>query len=375
VKVALNLVFFGERAGGTGTYVRELIAALLALDQPPELTLIVSRDAPASLRQSAWAGEVEWVTLPWGPQSRLNLPEVLAALPAIARRRGIDVLHSPANVGPLASPGVARVVTLLDLIWMHRPEEWHPSRWTRFTTRTLSLWSARRADRVLAISHAAAEDFPRSAGIDASKIDVAPLGVRMPDPDAPATPEAELRERLGLGARPILLSIAQKRPYKKLDALVSALPDLPQEPVLVLGGPTGDAEPELRALAEQLGVTERVRFLDWIEDDDLTALYRAAACFVLPSLIEGFGLPVLEAMSHGTPVACSDRWSLPEVAGDAALLFDPEDQAAVTAAITRLIEDRELAQRLGRAGIERARAYSWERTARETLASYRRAAV
>jgi glycosyltransferase involved in cell wall biosynthesis len=373
VKVALNLIFFGERPGGTGTYVRELVRELVGLPDAPELTLLVSRAAPASLWAEDWAGEVEWVTFPWGPQSRLNLPEVMAALPAVAARRGIEVLHSPANVGPLASPGVARVVTLLDLIWLHRPDEWNPRRWTRFTTRTLSLWSAKRADRVLAISHAAAEDFPRSAGIDASKIDVAPLGVRMPAPDAPSTPEAELRARLELGAHPIVLSIAQKRAYKRLDALIRALPQLPGEPVLVLGGPTGDDESRLRALADELDVAERVRFLDWLEDADLTALYRHAACFCLPSQIEGFGLPVLEAMSHGTPVACSNRWSLPEVAGDAALLFDPDDQAAVAAALTRLLDDRALADRLARAGLERARDFTWARTARATLASYERA--
>jgi len=373
VRVGLNLVFFGERAGGTGTYVRELLRGLAGLDAPPELTLFVSKAAPASLRAEDWASSVEWVTLPFGPEDRLNLPEVMAALPPLARRRRLDVLHSPANVGPLATPGVARVVTLLDLIWMHRPEEWHPSRWTRFTTRTLSLWSARRADRVLAISHAAAADFPRSAGLDAARIDVAPLGVRMPDAHAPATPEAELRERFGLGPGPIVLSVAQKRAYKKLDTLIRALPDLPGEPSLVLGGPSGDDEARLRALADELGLTARVRFEDWIEAADLAGLYRHAACFALPSLIEGFGLPVLEAMSYGTPVACSDRWSLPEVAGDAALLFDPEDQAAVTGALKRLLADGDLAGRLGRAGIERAREYTWERTARATLASYERA--
>jgi glycosyltransferase involved in cell wall biosynthesis len=143
--------------------------------------------------------------------------------------------------------------------------------------------------------------------------------------------------------------------------------------VLVLAGPPGDDEPRLRALAADLGVAERVRFADWVADEDLNALYSCAACFALPSLIEGFGLPVLEAMAHGTPVACSDRWSLPEVAGDAALLFDPDDQAAVTGALRRLLEDRELAQQLGRRGVERAREFTWERTARGTLAAYQRA--
>ena len=373
MKVGLNLVFYGERAAGTGTYVRELIGALTRLEDAPELTLFVSREAPAALRSEDWADRVEWVTLPYGPQNRLNLPEVMAWLPWLARRRGLDLLHSPANVGPLVSPGVKRVVTLLDLIWLHLPEEWNASAWTRFSTRTLSLRSARAAHRVLAISHAAATDLSQTAGLDAAGVDVTPLGVRMPDPSARTTPEAELRPRLQLGDDQVVLSVAQKRPYKRLDALIRALPRLDGDPVLVLAGPPGDAEPQLRALADELGVANRVRFLDWVAEEDLNALYRLAAGFVLPSQIEGFGLPVLEAMSHGTPVACSDRWSLPEVVGDAALLFDPDDQEAVTASVRRLLTDGDLSARLRAAGPERARQFTWERTARATLEAYRRA--
>jgi glycosyltransferase involved in cell wall biosynthesis len=373
VRVGLNFVFYGDRPGGTGTYARELVRALAGLADGPELTLFAGPAASRALHGEEWAGQVDWVTLPWGPESRMNLGEVMAVLPIAAARRRLDVLHSPANVGPLSSPGVRRVVTLLDLIWLHRPEEWNPSRWTRFTTRNLSLLSARRADRVLAISHAAADDFPASAGLDPAKVDVAPLGVRPPDPAAALTPEPELRARLGLSTRPVVLAVAQKRAYKRLDTLIRALPDLPGGPALVLAGPPGEAEPALRALATELKVADRVVFLDWVDDADLAGLYRCAACFALPSLIEGFGLPVLEAMAHGTPVACSDRWSLPEVAGDAALLFDPDDQAAVTGALRRLLEDRGLAAKLAAAGPARAGEYTWERTARQTLASYERA--
>ena len=370
MKAGLNLVFFGERAGGTGTYARELIGALAALDDAPELTLYVSRAAPASLRAEDWASAVEWVTLPYGPANPLNLAEVMAWLPLDGRRRGLDLIHSPANVGPLWSPGVKRVVTLLDLIWLHRPADWSASARARFTTRTLSLRSARNADRVLAISHAAAADFPASAGLDPGRIDVTPLGVNAP---GPATPPDQIRARFKLGERPFILSVAQKRAYKRLDTLIQALPSLPGEPQLVLAGPPGDAEPALRALAAQLGVGARLRFVDWVDDADLAGLYAAAACFALPSEIEGFGLPVLEAMAHGTPVACADRWSLPEVVGDAGLLFDPGDQVAVTSALRRLLEDDELAGRLRRAGPERARRFSWESTARATLDAYRKA--
>ncbi len=116
-----------------------------------------------------------------------------------------------------------------------------------------------------------------------------------------------------------------------------------------------------------------MRFLDWISDDDLNGLYRAADCFVLPSRIEGFGLPVLEAMRHGTPVACSNRTALPEVAGEAALLFDPDDQQAVTGAVRRLLEDAALRAELSERGRRRSRLLTWDRTTAATLDSYRRA--
>jgi glycosyltransferase involved in cell wall biosynthesis len=170
-----------------------------------------------------------------------------------------------------------------------------------------------------------------------------------------------------------VLCVAQKRPYKNLGVLIRALPELPVESVLVVPGAPTPYEAELRALATELGVENRVRFPAWVSETELEALYRLASCFVLPSLIEGFGLPVVEAMARDVPVACSDRPALPEVAGDAAVYFDPEDQAEVTAAIRRLLEDFALRETLVARGRERARLFTWERTAEATLASYRRA--
>jgi glycosyltransferase involved in cell wall biosynthesis len=116
-----------------------------------------------------------------------------------------------------------------------------------------------------------------------------------------------------------------------------------------------------------------VRFTGWLTDEDLEGLYEAATALVFPSLAEGFGLPVLEAMRHGLPVACADRTSLPEITGDAALLFDPESTEAIAEAMRTVLADAALAARLGEAGRRRAERFSWERAARETLASYERA--
>jgi glycosyltransferase involved in cell wall biosynthesis len=280
-------------------------------------------------------------------------------------------LHSPANTGPVMTPGLASVVSLLDLIWLHRAAEWEPSTRVHRRMRMLVRHCVRHADRVFAISHAAADDFVRTLGVRRERIDVTPLGVR-PPVGTPAE-EMELRARLGLGAARVVLCVAQKRPYKNLQSLVRALPSLAGDVMLVLPGSPTAHEAELRTLAQELGVAERVRFPQWLSDRELDGLYSLSDAFVLPSLIEGFGLPVLEAMARGVPVACSNLSALPEVAGDAALLFDPHSQEEVTAAVRRLLEDRASAEQLVVRGRERIKAFTWERTGAASLAGYRRA--
>jgi glycosyltransferase involved in cell wall biosynthesis len=373
VRVGLNLIFLEQRAGGPGRYATELPGALLAAEPETEVHVFVSRDAPVELRSEPWAGSVRWVTLP----VRVGGPPIHAlaqfvALPALARARGLDVLHSLANWGPVVTPGLASMITLLDLIWLHRGPEWSPSRRIQRQVRMLVGHSVRHADRLLAISQATAEDYVRTLGVRRERIDVSPLGVRAPS-GGPHIPEVELRARLRLGAARVVLCVAQKRPYKNLHCLVRALPKLEQDVVLVLPGASTAYERELRALADELGVAARVRFPNWVSEQELDGLYALSRAFVLPSLIEGFGLPVLEAMVRGVPVACANVPALREVAGDAALLFDPESQVEVTAAVRRLLEDRAFSERLADRGHERASEFTWERTGAATLASYRRA--
>jgi glycosyltransferase involved in cell wall biosynthesis len=143
--------------------------------------------------------------------------------------------------------------------------------------------------------------------------------------------------------------------------------------VLVLPGFSTPHEQDLRALAQDLGVAQRLRLPDWLSESALAGLYALSSAFVLPSLVEGFGLPVLEAMLRDVPVACSNTSSLPEVAGDAALLFDPERQEEVTGAIRRLLDDRALAQRLVERGRLRAEEFTWKHTGAASLNGYRRA--
>jgi glycosyltransferase involved in cell wall biosynthesis len=372
VKVGLNLVYLVERAAGAGRYAYELLPALLEADPTVRLTAFVSRDAPRDLIEQPWAGEIDWVELPVRFANRTHLLGQVVAVPAIAARRRLDVVHSLANGGPPLTLRAKKVVTLLDLIWLHQGESWDSARAVRSMAVFVRL-SAHAADRLITISEAARDDLVATLGLDAGKIDVAPLGVRLPGVAPLADPD-ELRRKLHLDQAPVVLCVAQKRPYKNLGALIRALPGLEDEgAVLVLPGSSTEYENELRGLAAELEVSGRVRFLDWVSEDELEGLYRMASCLVLPSLVEGFGLPVLEAMARGVPVACSDRSALPEVAGDAALLFDPLDQRAVTDCIQRLLRDETLRAQLAERGRERVRLFSWRQTAEKTFSTYRRA--
>jgi glycosyltransferase involved in cell wall biosynthesis len=375
--VGLNLVYLAANSGGSGRYARELVPAMLALEPATRITAFVSAELPEDVRAEPWADEVEWVRFPinvtHGPPWNLALTmgAQWGALPAMAARRRLDVVHGLANITPLAGRRVARVVTLLDLIWIHYPKTM--ARRATIGMKIVAPTSARRAHRVIAISEAAKSDLHATLGLDPEKIDVTPLGVNLEDTIA-ATDEAELRARLGLGDDPVLLCVAQKREHKNLVALLRAFGQLHDRRArLVLPGSSTPHEQELRTLAADLGVAERVHFPEWISEEDLEGLYRLARCFVLPSLMEGFGLPVLEAMRRGVPVACSAGTALEEVAGDAALLFDPHDTDEIAGAIDRLLEDGALRAELVRRGHARCLEFTWEATARATLATYRRA--
>jgi glycosyltransferase involved in cell wall biosynthesis len=361
LRIGLNLVFLVEGSGGAGRYALELLPALLAVAPEAKVTAFVNRDAPSALFDREWSDGVDWVRLPLGIAGKAHLAAQMTVVPGIAARRRLDVLHSLANIGPLVTPRVARVVTLLDVIWLHQGADWESGAAARGFA-SLSRLCARNADRVLTISESAKNDIVSSLGLDPAKVDVAPLGVR------PQQPRRELP------GDPVVLCVAQKRPYKNLGTLIRAVAELEEPARLVLVGAPTPHEQELKALAAELGVAGRVDFRGWVSEEELESLYRDARCFVLPSLIEGFGLPVLEAMARGVPVACSNRPALPEVAGDAGLLFDPEDQRAVTDAVGRLLRDDELARALAERGVERAAQLTWERTARATLDSYRKAA-
>jgi len=365
VKIGLNLVPIGARAGGIGRHASELPPALLAADPHLELTVLGSRELP----RMAWEDAVRVIRLPFGLAGRIQMAVQLGGLPGLGLLTRLDVLHSIGNVGPPGVPGLPSVITVNDLIWLHAGTDWGPPAAVA-AMRRVALRSARWASRVQAPSKATADDLTAIAGVPADRIDLVPIGVSATG--ARTATEREARGLLGLGDRPVILVVAQKRPYKNLAVAIRAMRAVP-EAVLVLPGRATPHECELRRLAARLGLEERVTFVEWVDDPILEALYRMATCVLVPSLFEGFGLPVLEAMARGAPVGCADAGSLPEVAGGAALLFDPHDEEAVGRAVVRILRDQELRTRLAEAGRARAAEFSWGRCAQATLESYERA--
>ena len=371
--VGLNLVYLvpGE-TGGMETYARELIPALVAAAPEHRFTAFLNRETWGSA--GPWGDLIGAVRVPVSARDRIERVRGEQRLLApLAQRAGVDLLHSLASTAP-AWGRFHRVVTIHDLIYRTVPEA-HPGL-RSLGMRVLVPLAARRSDRIIVDARSTAQELRDHLRTPAEKIDVVPLGVGAPARAAPLD-EAELRARLGVGERPIVLSVSAKLAHKNLRRLIGALAliDRERRPLLVLPGYPTPHEAQLRAHAAALGLTDDVCFLGWVSAEELEGLYAAAACFVFPSLAEGFGLPVLEAMARGVAVACSGRGSLAEVAGDAALRFDPESEPAIAGAIRRLIDDHAEATRLAAAGRERAARFSWRATAEGTLASYARAAA
>jgi glycosyltransferase involved in cell wall biosynthesis len=344
--------------------VRRLVPALLDARDDLGLTIFAGAEAYPSLLAEAWAADTTLVRIPVRARSRVRrvLAEQTLLAPA-ARRARIDLLHNTLNTAP-AFAGVRQVTTIHDVIYKRFPET--AGRLNPGVALLIPL-AAHRSHRVVTDSDAARRDIVEFLGVDGRRVDVVPLGPGLPEPTEQLTAD-EVRDRFGLGDAPIVLTVAAKRPHKNLGRLLEAFGRVDTNASLLVPGFETPFEAGLRQQA-----SERIRFLGWVDDQSLDGLYRTATCFVLPSLAEGFGLPVLESMARGTPVACSEIDPLREVAAEGALYFEPHDSAAIGRSIERLLTDAELRAELSAAGRERARLFTWSRTAELTLESYERA--
>lgn len=349
---------------GIGRYVRNLARALLPLLRPHERLLLVHDPRePADWQLPTDHPQLAWAPLPVSPFS----PWQQVAVPRLLRRHRAAVYHSSYYLMPYR-PGVPALLTLYDFIPMLFPET--VSARARLLAGVATRLALRAAHHVVTISEATRADLLRLYAVPPQRVSAIPLAAGPAFKPQPPEATAALRRRHALPER-FTLYLGSNKPHKNLPRLLAAWATLPEDELLVIAGAWDSRYPEPRQIVQQQGLDERVRFLGPVAEADLPALYGAATLFVFPSLYEGFGLPVLEALACGTPVACSDNSSLPEVAGDAALLFNPRDASAIADAIRLLLADeQERAAQAARATAQAAR-FSWEQTAAATLALYR----
>jgi glycosyltransferase involved in cell wall biosynthesis len=370
MRVGVDLLYLipGE-TGGRETYARELLPALLELAPEVELVAFVNRDCGPQLARELGPG-VRAVVVPVSARSRTQWAIGELALVSLAASRArVELLHSMANFAPVWGP-FRRVVTIHDLQYRAVPELLSPP--VRAVTGALVSLAAHHADRIIAVSAAGGEEIVAGLDIDRERIDVVPNGVRPPPPPPDTGP---LRERLELRQRRVVLTVASHLPHKNLPTVIDALAriDAAARPVLVIAG-HGTNDGTLTSKAAAAGVSGDVRLLGSCTPEELESLYALADCLVLASLHEGFGLPVVEAMARSLPVLCSDIPALREVAGEAAVYFDPHEPSQIATELSELLADRALAGRLAERGLARSAQFSWAAAAEGTLASYRRAA-
>ncbi len=359
----------GQRMTGIARYAVELTRALRRVE--PDLEIVLLNPYPES--DHAWYREFPTYPLPL--LRTLPMAATLGnwQLHRAASELELDVLHDPCGIAPFLMPKqrYLRVTTVHDAIPALYPET--QPLLTRLVFQTLVRASARTADAVLTVSQASADDLHRVYGLPRSTLHAIPNGVTRPEPQLPQDVAAAL-ERLGV-ERPYYLYVGALHPRKNLARVCEAFARVrathPETRLVIVGPPSWGAHETLRGVLEQARSESGVTFTGFVSDDDLAVLYRGALALVFPSLYEGFGLPALEAMSHGAPVVTSNVSSLPEVVGEAALLVDPTIVEAIADAMARLVVDEPLRARLADAGRRRAAGFTWEDTARRTLDVFR----
>jgi glycosyltransferase involved in cell wall biosynthesis len=369
-RIAFDARYINDQYHGIGRYAFRLLQALAG---------------PGPEGAPGWAGDCTWVVFrgqasnsrfDWGSlASRTNVelkdgpwplywPQEQFVWPFQLRRSRADLFYSPYFVAPVATSRPV-VITVHDLIFDRYPA-YMPHAWSRPYYRLLMAFSTRRARRIVAVSEATAADLARLYRVPPHKVSVV---LEAPDPSlclpASAAEQETLRRRLGITA-PFLMSVGTRRPHKNQARLVRAFATVAGQIAhdLVFAGPADERFPdEARRTAEEAGLQDRIHFLGWVSEADLRTLYALADLVALPSLVEGFGLPALEAMACGTPVLAADTSSLPEVVGDAGVLVDPYDEGALAQALVQLLRDPGWRDRLSQAGRARAAEFSWRQTA------------
>ena len=373
-----------HRDRGVGRCAQQLLAAFSSelLDKHNTAVVYLKRDPVAGLASASLdvrfaprSKVAGWTAtnarLPARLTERWKPLETALLLPREVAATGADVFLSTDPGAVATSPAFRTVAFAYDLIPLRYPDQYLPRR----AIVTRAIWAAavrklRKADHLIAISESTKADLIHFLDIPSARISVVPLAVdaELFRPISPSAAAEHVEQHFGISA-PYFLSVGGFDVRKNLHALIDAFADMgdQQDCLLVFAGSLGKLGSRLRHEVEQRGLAERIRWLGYVPDRDLPFLYAASLALTYPSLYEGFGLPVLEAMSCGAPVLTSPLSSLPEVAGDAALFVDPRSVAEMRSALRRLASEPQLRAELRDRGFARAQRFSWARTADEVL--------
>lgn len=376
MRIAINAWFLDRPGTGSSQYLNGLLRAMPAVGSEHQFLLVtppgVSERQIPGLQIEVWPFQSER----WGSRSGKVLFEQIA-FPRACRQWGADVAHVP-YWGSSLWPAVPTVVTIHDLIPLLLPA-YRGGLLVRLYTRLVAA-SARRAAVVLTDSLSSKCDIEQNLGLPPESVCCVYLAAGEQFSSDPEPDDELIREIYELPQRYVLY-LAGHDVRKNLEGVVEAFATVAQsddDVALVVGGklPDRDKPPfyDPRPLVEELGISDDVCFPGWVEAAHAPALYRGAACAVFPSRYEGFGLPVLEALACGTPLITSRTSSLPELLGDAGFAIDPDDTDGLAGAILACLVDEPLAAELRRRGPQQAAKFTWEQTARQTLAAYKAAA-
>ena len=378
-RVGIDVTAALAQGGGIGRYTRELVQALAAQPTPFQLRLF-SAKPPAHLPVPDPLPQADHISYHPAPLPekwlyrlwyRLRLP-----LPVQLVTGQLDLFHSPDFVLPPVAGNIPTLLTVHDLSFVHYPHTF-PRVLVDYLNQVVP-WSVARATHILADSEATRQDLLSVWGVPAEKVTVLSLGVNQSFQPASQADITAVRRRYQLDDAPYLLSVGTVQPRKNYQMLIQAFAAVAQQwpHTLAIAGGQGWLYEEMMAEIERQNLTGRVRFIGFVADADLPALYSGADLFLLPSLYEGFGLPLLEAMACGTPVITSDASCLPEVVVDresgveTAVLLPPQDQHRWSQAMQHLLADAPTRDRLRQLGQQQAAHYTWQKAAHQLIMIY-----
>ncbi len=378
MNIGINALFLQTPASGSGQYLLHLLKELKEVDQQNDYLLLGARPL-ARQQELPFPYQVHPVPAP--AQRIENIAKLTweqFTCPTAARKANVDLLHVPSFAPPLF-PRTPTVVTIHDVIPLRLPAYRAGKKVEAYMR--LVAQAAHKATLIITVSQHAKQDMIDALHLPAERIRVTYEAAG--DEYIPITdPEtlAKVRARYGIGERYIfyLGGLDQRKNVPQLVRAFAHLYkqlDQPDLQLFISGNPTkqkGPLFPDPRPVADELGVSDRIIYR-FVEDEDKPAVYSGASLFVFPSLYEGFGLDPLEAMSCGAPVVCSNRTSLPEVVGDAAISVDPADTSSLVEAMRSVLSDSALANDLRARSLQRAAQFNWRKTATETLAVYEEA--